>query len=437
MMQTMMVVRAKRNCLVWIFMEPSSSIRCLHARLDLVDDRKLATMALESLPMPAGRKYAVMPGSWMGFDQGNHQLKQLLIISICLAFLWGLLFPQPALAVLVHEGEIDGALFRVLQPDQWNGKLLVIAHGYRPPEANLVVDLDPEAPFVRQLVYGGWMIAKTSYRRNGLVIAEGLEDLDNLVAHVTDKFGKPQMVILEGSSMGGSIAVKAAERAVAQPENNLYDGVVALGAAMDIRVGDLQLAWTYLPGLPVLFVSNQNEQSGPAGYIRAVSQHGIRPALWSLKRDGHVNLNFAERMAALIAVEGWIATKKRVPGDAPHGWDATIALGSAQSTAQGVNGGLAGRVVRVDPAHGNIQTSFVLSDLEKLGLQRGDDVAVLVGDSVISAQWGASFDDVSQGEFVVFVTATGYVRLAINMGDAAQALNLGEGDALTIKSVAH
>ena len=39
------------------------------------------------------------------------------------------------------KGEIDGAKYRILLPDEWNGTLLLYSHGYRSPSS-----LNPDAP---------------------------------------------------------------------------------------------------------------------------------------------------------------------------------------------------------------------------------------------------------------------------------------------------
>jgi alpha-beta hydrolase superfamily lysophospholipase len=56
------------------------------------------------------------------------------------------------------------------------------------------------------------MVATTSYRRNGLVVADAIADLDALRAYIAQAYGEPERVILEGESMGGLIVTIMAER---------------------------------------------------------------------------------------------------------------------------------------------------------------------------------------------------------------------------------
>ena len=64
----------------------------------------------------------------------------------------------PQSAYRTHDREIDGALFTVAIPPVWDGRLLLIAHGYRPPEAPLVPGFDSEYAPYRSLLADGWMV---------------------------------------------------------------------------------------------------------------------------------------------------------------------------------------------------------------------------------------------------------------------------------------
>ena len=52
-------------------------------------------------------------------------------------------------------------------------------------------DLHPERAANRALLNEGWMVATTSYRRNGIIIADAIDDLDALRAFIADTYGEP------------------------------------------------------------------------------------------------------------------------------------------------------------------------------------------------------------------------------------------------------
>src|SRR5436305_1226162 len=79
--------------------------------------------------------------------------------------------PKP---LAIESGEIDGAKFSIARPAQWNRHLLLVAHGLRSANQPLAADLDPARPAYHALIAEGWIVATTSFRRNGVVIADGI-----------------------------------------------------------------------------------------------------------------------------------------------------------------------------------------------------------------------------------------------------------------------
>src|SRR5215204_865490 len=87
----------------------------------------------------------------------------------------------------------------------WNGELVVYAHGYVPPGLPLgFYNLKlADGTFLPDLVRGlGYAFATTTYRRNGLNVLEGVDDVRNLVA----AFGSPVRTHVAGVSEGGLVA---------------------------------------------------------------------------------------------------------------------------------------------------------------------------------------------------------------------------------------
>ena len=113
-------------------------------------------------------------------------------------------------------GHYDGGTYHVEIPDDWNGELVLWAHGYvanaGAQGSRLRVGfpgVGQGSPFREHLISGGFAWAASSYRCNGYVPGHGL--LDTIA--LTDVFkrvngGKgPQRVYLTGASMGGHITL--------------------------------------------------------------------------------------------------------------------------------------------------------------------------------------------------------------------------------------
>lgn len=336
-----------------------------------------------------------------------------------------------ALAGLALEtGEIDGALFQLAVPSSWNGKLLLHAHGYRLAEEPLRAELDLEDAAYRHFLAEGWMLAITSYRRNGVIVGDGIRDLENLWDHVATTHARPRTTILEGFSMGGLIVTLIAEDLIAEEEPKRFSGAVAAGAALTNPRLPSEL--TYAPRIPLLFLTNRSEIFGPWDYVTQAAASNPVPVLWEVGRDGHVNVNHVERRTAIEAVARWIES-----GRVERNFDPTHEIVRVSTAAFDENRTVgevraAGFVRRITLSHGNVFSSFGPADLEALGIHRGDTFDVVTAAGTFTFTYGTTFSDVPRGEPIAFPTADGEVLFAVNYGNAAEILEVGEGDALTI-----
>jgi pimeloyl-ACP methyl ester carboxylesterase len=140
-----------------------------------------------------------------------------------------------------------GALYRVCFPASWNGDLVVYAHGYVAADAPLAIpddriDGQPIADAVNGL---GYAYAATSYRANGLVADQAVDDVAQLVDEVRRRFAPdPARSFVVGVSEGGLVAALAAER---RPD--LFAGALAACGP----VGDFAGQIDYLGDFRVLF----------------------------------------------------------------------------------------------------------------------------------------------------------------------------------------
>ncbi len=207
--------------------------------------------------------------------------------------------------IKVDFGEIKGAHFAIANPPgEWNRKVLIIAHGYRPDSAPLIPDLHPERASNRALLEEGWIVATTSYRRNGLIVADAIADIDALRAFIADAHGDPDRVILEGESMGGLIATIMAER-----DAGPYQGAVVFDATLYAKESNAVVGLTLLPRIPILFVATLRESAQAKSYLSSISSRPaplVQPVLFLISREGHTNINQPEHLAALRALNAWI-----------------------------------------------------------------------------------------------------------------------------------
>ncbi len=341
------------------------------------------------------------------------------------------------------QGEIAGARYAIARPVNWNGRLLLIAHGQRPESAPLSADLLPLRPAYQALFDQGWMIALTSYRRNGMIIADAVADVDALRNYIEQTYGRPDRVLLEGESMGGLIVTLIAERtpdldARGRP---LYSGAVAIGASLSAHEANNTVGLSLQPKMPVIFLATLNELEGPARYVQARVPHDVvdvRPVLFRIARDGHVNVNQRERLATLNALNTWLDAG---PAALPHPasgeayFDATVPPEPRPSmvTAQSDGRGFTARVEEIAADYGNVVLNAQPGDFAAAGIRPMTWFQLKAGAKTYRVRYGHDFDSVKRGEWVAFPNGDGLTLLARNLGDAAGTASLGRGDAVVLR----
>lgn len=343
--------------------------------------------------------------------------------------------PIPAL----ETGEIAGAKFTLARPATWNRQVLLIAHGYRDEKSPLVADLFPDQLATKTLLAEGWIVAKTSYRRNGLVVADGLADLDALRAHIAKTYGAPTRVLLEGESMGGLIVTLAAERAP-----DLYAGAIAIGAALVIKEPGSTLAPSGHPEIPLLFLTNQSELDGPAAYVATAATQtapNLRPALFRVSRDGHVNVNQAERLVALRALTSWLDHGRDhlpAPGVGKPAFDATVPPQpvASQVTPDADTSGFTARITEVSAIYGNVFLNIQPADFTAAGIAPKTHFQITAHGRAHRVLYGRDFGDVPRGDWVAFPNADGFFWLSRNWENAAASAGLKLGDTVAIRRLA-
>jgi pimeloyl-ACP methyl ester carboxylesterase len=135
----------------------------------------------------------------------RHALRMFLAAAAVLGF------AGQALADDVVNGELGpGALYRLVRPTNWNGTLLLYAHGYVSPDQPVAIP--PDAELVIALVAPrGIAVAVSSFSENGWAVKDGTQRTHQLLGIFTSKFGEPSRVYAAGGSMGGLIAIRLVE----------------------------------------------------------------------------------------------------------------------------------------------------------------------------------------------------------------------------------
>ena len=131
-------------------------------------------------------------------------------MSLALAAL--LAFAGPAFADEVIDGSTGpGSVYRLIRPTNWNGILLLYAHGF--VSKDQPVGIPDDAQLVASLAAArGFAVAVSSFSENGWVVKDGTQRTHQLLGLFTSKFGNPARVYVAGGSMGGLIAIQMIEK---------------------------------------------------------------------------------------------------------------------------------------------------------------------------------------------------------------------------------
>lgn len=135
-------------------------------------------------------------------------------------------------------GILGGAAFRIEVPDNWNGDLVLFAHGVQLGRTTASVEMPPGN--LRQTwVDGGYAWAASSYSATFYVPDTGAEDTLALLDHFASTVGEPRRVYIAGESMGGHVAVLLLEH---HPER-FAGGLAVCGAVAGQDQLDYLVSW--------------------------------------------------------------------------------------------------------------------------------------------------------------------------------------------------
>jgi pimeloyl-ACP methyl ester carboxylesterase len=145
---------------------------------------------------------------------------------------------EPLPGAEAHFGILGTAGYKVEVPDDWNGGLVLYAHGVRLFTTELEVS-EPIGPLRELLISQGFAWAASSYSETFYVPGIGADDTMALLHHFEDEFGEPERVYVIGESMGGNVVALLLEN---HPDT--FDGALAVcGALGGEEQIDYLLSW--------------------------------------------------------------------------------------------------------------------------------------------------------------------------------------------------
>jgi hypothetical protein len=188
--------------------------------------------------------------------------KTLFAALFVFVFLLRFVEAAPQIGPINASGQLNGANYRIVVPEVWNGTLLIYGHGYRdradhPGEIdNRNADIAPNNDVANALLAQGYALAGSAYKNNGWAVEEGIEDLRDLTEFFRARYATPDRTILWAFSMGTVIGLRSVEL-----YSGLYDGALA-GCAVGAGAsqswdgsGDLALAYDTVFGMPAAWGS--------------------------------------------------------------------------------------------------------------------------------------------------------------------------------------
>jgi pimeloyl-ACP methyl ester carboxylesterase len=146
-------------------------------------------------------------------------------------------------------GVYDGGVYRMEVPANWNGGLVMYAHGYRGEGPDIYVG---NSLIRSHLIANGYAWAASSYRGNSYRPDWGVDDTLLLREMFIKQFGQPRWTIIEGTSMGGHVTIASLEQ-----HPGIYQAALSeCGVMTGIGVIDYLRAYTavadYISGVRLL-----------------------------------------------------------------------------------------------------------------------------------------------------------------------------------------
>ncbi|MCK9793072.1 hypothetical protein M1843_04840 [Isoptericola sp. 4D.3] len=214
----------------------------------------------------------------------------------------------PAPDLTEHCGELAGARYRVLVPDDWNGTLLLYSHGHYPAEffggfpAPHV--LGNQELSEEMLTDHGYAVAGSLFQDDGLgfTVPTAVADQSRLLDWFETNVGEPDRTITYGQSMGSVTAIKHAE-----VEPDRIDGVLTVGGVVD-WVGQFDAILDMNAATRALLTDGTDAHGNPIELVGADDPEASRDALVAALTQAQETPEGRARIAliaSLNTVTGW------------------------------------------------------------------------------------------------------------------------------------
>ncbi|MEO6172382.1 MAG: hypothetical protein ABIP02_04630, partial [Arenimonas sp.] len=154
---------------------------------------------------------------------------------------------------------LDGVPYRIDIPENWNGRLLMLLHGYEPKGVPRQEQW-PQNEATPVFLARGYAVAASAYSTQGWSVAEAIPENERLRSFFTDTYGKPARTYVVGFSLGSHIALASMEQ-----QGQKYDGALAFcGANMPAAEVFSDGIVTPLVAFDYFFPKNMPELLDPA-----------------------------------------------------------------------------------------------------------------------------------------------------------------------------
>ena len=187
----------------------------------------------------------------MGYDVRRTKLTRLAAMALGLL---GFTAASAAAQVTTIQGTIaDGAAYSLSVPAEWNGNLVIYAHGIVDPAAPVLppTGQDGFGTLRTEWLDRGYAVASSSFSENGYALKSAIQRTHQLSGIFASKFGPPARTYLAGHSLGGLAILALAEQHPSQ-----YDGALPMctpigGGSAEIKyLGDARVLFDYFfPGV--------------------------------------------------------------------------------------------------------------------------------------------------------------------------------------------
>ena len=110
-----------------------------------------------------------------------------------------------------YTGKLQNALYRIDIPENWNGDLVMLMHGYQPVGAPVTTPMtaaDSTPVFLKK----GYAVAQSQYSSQGWAVSDAIADTEQLRQYFVKTYVQPKHTYVYGFSLGGQGVAASIER---------------------------------------------------------------------------------------------------------------------------------------------------------------------------------------------------------------------------------